>query len=143
MSAEIVLFIRIVITASIYLFLALTLWALWQTTFPQLKKKDEMIPKITLINMADSTPQTFSIPEIYIGRDELANFKILDESASNLHARIFWKENNFWIEDLNSTNGTFIDEEKVIAPMQIYEGDRIHCGNAEIKIQTKVNQDNN
>jgi len=134
MSAEVVLIIRLLITIFIYVFLALTLRSLWQTTFPGQNQRKEIFSEITLTNAEKNESHTFSSPEIYIGRDENANFRIVDEAASNLHARIFLKENQWWIEDLNSTNGTLLNQEKLVAPELIASDDDIQCGETLIRI---------
>ena len=134
MSAEIVLVIRLLITIFIYIFLTLTLRSLWQTTFPDQKRNKEIPSELTLTNIENNESHSFSSPEIYIGRDKNANFKIVDEAASNLHARIFFKENQWWIEDLNSTNGTLLNQEKLVAPEIIASDDYIQCGETRIRI---------
>lgn len=91
-------------------------------------------PALNLINISANSERTFALPEIYIGRDQNATCQIADESASNLHARIFWKKREWWIEDLNSTNGTFVNNDKLVSPIILYEGDRIRCGNTELEI---------
>jgi pSer/pThr/pTyr-binding forkhead associated (FHA) protein len=51
-----------------------------------------------------------------------------DEFASSVHARIFHNENDLWLEDLGSKNGTFINGERVIEPVRIRRGDRLTVG---------------
>ena len=46
-----------------------------------------------------------------IGKSEAANLQIQKDTISNYHAKISYGENEYYIEDLNSTNGTFVNEE--------------------------------
>ena len=135
MSAEIVLFIRLLTTILTYLFLAASLFILWKSTFVSKNKPEQEFPTLKLSNMSDNSSKLFSSPEIYIGRDENANFIVDDDSVSNIHNRIFWKEQAFWIEDLNSTNGTILNDEKLVSPVALYSGDIIKCGTIEIEVE--------
>jgi pSer/pThr/pTyr-binding forkhead associated (FHA) protein len=98
-------------------------------------KPEQEFPTLKLSNMFDNSSKLFSSPEIYIGRDGNANFIVNDDSVSNIHNRIFWKEHAFWIEDLNSTNGTFLNDEKLVSPVTLYSGDIIKCGTIEIEVE--------
>lgn len=57
----------------------------------------------------------YMIPEdgLIIGRSADANFVLEDEWISRKHCRVFWKEGEVWVEDLGSTNGTFLDGSEV------------------------------
>jgi len=127
MSAQIVLVIRMFVAIVIYVFLALSLFTLWRTTFPPQKQKEGFEIQINI--MGTDKIKKFSVPEIYIGRDDRATFQLTDQSVSNMHARIYMKERRWWIEDLASTNGTFINEVKIVEPSRIYHEDQIKCGN--------------
>ena len=138
MSAEIVLIIRLLTTLLTYLFLATSLFILWKSTFAPKKKPEQDLPTIKLFNIAANSSKQFSSPEIYIGRDSNANFIVDDNSVSNIHNRIFWKEHAFWIEDLNSTNGTFLNDEKLVSPVALFSGDIIKCGTIEIEVEIEL-----
>ncbi len=141
MSAEIVLVIRIILVILLYSFLGLTLLTLWRTTFSPSKQDEMDAIKINVINNNDNQSRTFVSPEIYLGRDENASFQLMDQSASNLHARIFLKKLHWWVEDLNSTNGTYINDEKISAPTRIFDQDVIKCGTTELRVEYKLKED--
>ena len=48
---------------------------------------------------------------LQVGKSAAADVKIDKETISQLHARIWPEGNSFYIEDLNSTNGTFVNDE--------------------------------
>ncbi|MEZ0393888.1 MAG: FHA domain-containing protein [Desulfurococcaceae archaeon] len=48
-----------------------------------------------------------------IGRDLSNDVVVLDPYASRQHARIFVKDDEWFVEDLGSTNGTYLDEERL------------------------------
>ncbi len=60
--------------------------------------------------------------EITIGRNMKNDLQIDNLAVSNFHARIERSEDRYFIEDLNSTNGTYINEEK-IARCELQDGD--------------------
>jgi diguanylate cyclase (GGDEF)-like protein len=66
--------------------------------------------------------------EAVIGRSPEASIALADGSLSRLHARITRRGDAFLIEDLGSTNGTFIDGERVEGRCELQDGCRIHLG---------------
>ncbi len=66
--------------------------------------------------------------ELVFGRDEAASGKLLDDGLSRRHARVFRKDGVTFVEDLGSTNGTFVGEERISAARQLADGDRIGLG---------------
>jgi len=65
--------------------------------------------------------------EITIGRNDQNDLQIDNLAVSNFHARIVRSEDNYFIEDLNSTNGTYLDEEK-ITKCELQDGDTASIG---------------
>lgn len=63
-----------------------------------------------------------------LGRAENSDVKILDDYTSSKHALIFYRNNQFWLEDLDSLNGTFLNDAKVTATTAIVDGDSIRVG---------------
>ena len=134
MSAQIVLLIRILIAVFIYGFLGIAIYTLWKITFPSTGKNKEPLPEITFTDNQTDQSISFTENEIYIGRDKNVNYSIIDDAASNLHARVFLKNKQWWIEDLNSTNGTFLNEEKLVSPSRLFTDDHVQCGKTKINI---------
>jgi pSer/pThr/pTyr-binding forkhead associated (FHA) protein len=65
--------------------------------------------------------------EITIGRDMENDLQIDNLAVSSFHARIERSQDKYFIEDLNSTNGTYIDEEK-ITKCELQDGDTAGIG---------------
>jgi len=64
-----------------------------------------------------------------IGRGRHCSLRIPDERLSRYHAIVEYRQNQgFYLIDLNSTNGTFLNQEPVIEPMLLQDGDRIRLG---------------
>ena len=70
--------------------------------------------------------------ENVLGRDPEAAVWIDLDSVSRRHARIVVREETATLEDLGSKNGTFVDGRKVVAPLQLSNGDRIKIGAASL-----------
>jgi hypothetical protein len=65
---------------------------------------------------------------VMIGRSNEADLVIDDPFASDFHARVGPVEGGFRVQDLGSTNGTFVNGERMTAPVTIGPGDRIQIG---------------
>jgi two-component system cell cycle response regulator len=68
-----------------------------------------------------------------IGRSEQAHVTLVDEGASRSHARILCKDGHYELEDLGSTNGSFIDGQRVGGRVALIDGARIQIGNTLLR----------
>jgi len=88
--------------------------------------------ELVVVESSVSEPKpgdTFSFDrETLIGRGERSDIVITGSFASARHARIYFKEGQYWLEDLMSTNGTFLNEIQVRQPIVLANGDRIRIG---------------
>ncbi len=67
-----------------------------------------------------------------IGRDEDCQIPIDDNFMSHRHSRIFKEKDGYYIEDLDSTNGTFLNGNKLGEDaVELLDGDRICIGQLE------------
>ncbi len=68
--------------------------------------------------------------EITVGRADTCTIGMPDDTfVSQLHARLFRRDGGVFIEDLGSTNGTFLNGRRITAPEQVAKGDRVQIGN--------------
>ena len=76
--------------------------------------------------------------KILIGRSEESNIRIgYDDFCSRKHALIYWENATYFIEDLNSTNGTIINGERISGKAELHDGDIIGLGETELLIGVK------
>lgn len=74
--------------------------------------------------------------EITIGRAPGCHVALTDDAyVSQLHARVFARDGRFFIEDLGSTNGTFLNRKKVTGPVALRRGDRVQVGRTVLEVQ--------
>ncbi|KYF88551.1 hypothetical protein BE17_22695 [Sorangium cellulosum] len=71
--------------------------------------------------------------EIIVGRSMELDMVLVEDMVSRRHARITCTDQKLWIEDLRSTNGTFVNGEK-IEKKTLKEGDRVLIGTSILKV---------
>ena len=69
-----------------------------------------------------------------IGRAMECDLRLEDTYVSQEHARIFGKNGSWFVEDLGSTNGTFVNEQRLAAPAMLTSGDRIRVGTTILEL---------
>ena len=72
-----------------------------------------------------------------IGRSGDADVQIEDRYASGLHARVFNRSGRFYIEDLNSTNGTLLNDATLNGEAELADGDVIRIGDTEFRFEPR------
>jgi predicted component of type VI protein secretion system len=86
---------------------------------------------VQLVMRAGPTPgKTYPIEksEIFVGRDVANEVLINDAEVSRRHARISIQAGNYVIEDLGSTNGTFVNGQRLAGPRVLRVGDTVMFG---------------
>lgn len=74
--------------------------------------------------------------EVYIGRDISNDVVINDAEISRKHARLVLQSGQYLVEDLGSTNGTFVNRVRLTGPQVLRAGDIIHVGeNVSLEFQ--------
>lgn len=75
-------------------------------------------------------------PVSVIGRSTEAEVSLNDTFLSNEHARLELRDGVWSLEDLNSTNGTFLNGFEVRAGTEVHGGDVVRVGRVELKLVT-------
>jgi len=88
---------------------------------PALREGDEQV--------LDSAPLT-------LGRDEQSDLPLdRDEYVSVQHARVESRQDGVWIQDLGSTNGTFVNGDRLTKPRLLKPGDVIRVGQTDLRFE--------
>jgi pSer/pThr/pTyr-binding forkhead associated (FHA) protein len=142
MIATAVLTLRIVMAIALYSFLGWTLLTLWR----ELKQQADQLaaqktPGITIddrLGLGRQNQNRFTQTEIVIGRDKNCDISVADEAVSAHHARVTFHHGQWWLEDLGSTNGTFLNREKLNIPAVLITGDEFKCGDTLFNIRIDI-----
>lgn len=133
MTAILVLILRFALAIALYTFLGWILSILWQEVKQQgellASQKKPVIKVLAQLESGKEVQQRYSQTEVTIGRDPNCDFPILDEAISAQHARVSFHHSQWWLEDLNSTNGTFMGKSRVTVPVVLIASDQFKCGN--------------
>ncbi|HSZ13043.1 MAG TPA: FHA domain-containing protein [Solirubrobacteraceae bacterium] len=73
--------------------------------------------------------------DLVLGRGDHAEIRLEDPFASSRHARVYEQGNIVVIEDLGSTNGTYLNEELLQTPRPLHPGDRVRIGDSEFTFE--------
>ena len=139
MIATVVLALRLALAITLYAFLGWAFYTLLQELRLQGNKlsvqKKLGISFYIKIEEGRESVRHFSQPEIMLGRDTNCDLSVMDDALSAHHARVTFHHGQWWLEDLNSTNGTFLNREKLITAAVVITGDEFKCGNTVFSIR--------
>jgi FHA domain len=89
---------------------------------------DDQHPQLVV----ESTGMAYDIGDgAVLGRGDGAEIRLEDTFASSQHARLSRQGSVMVIEDLGSTNGTYLNDELLGGPQPLHPGDRIRIGDSE------------
>lgn len=143
MSAFIVLILRILLVVLLYLFIGWAIYTIYRDLRVAVEKTaTRRIPPIILTQENELVGETFDRAEIIIGRDPNCELPLADEMISSRHARLSYHHNQWWVEDSQSTNGTYLNEERVFIATVLVEGDELRFGNTHISVSFHTRQGN-
>ncbi|MBG0783972.1 MAG: FHA domain-containing protein [Anaerolineaceae bacterium] len=137
MNPILVLVLRVLLLLLAYTFVG---W-LAHSMFTDLRKSSGKsgpvsFPLITLTSELDeaSNPRQFSNSQLTIGRDPVNDFPIDHPTISLRHCRLSFHNKQWWVEDLDSTNGSFLNDSQIDSPTVLTDGDELRLGEIYIKI---------
>lgn len=83
-----------------------------------------------VIHLGSQPEQTFPLSKeiTNLGREVVNEIVINDPEVSRRHARISARQGGYVVEDMGSTNGTFLNGRRVTSPTPLYQGDKIELG---------------
>lgn len=100
------------------------------------RRNSQTEPKHLVItggNLLGTTMPLGAAP-IVIGRSPACTLVVDDSYTSAQHARLYNEDGQWWIEDLHSTNGCFVDGERIGAPRPIGPGNQVRIGQTTLEI---------
>ena len=70
-----------------------------------------------------------------IGRADRCAIRLGDTYVSQVHARLYGENGSWYVEDLGSTNGTFLNDHKVDRPLEVHAGDVVKLGKTLLELR--------
>lgn len=143
MSGSIILALRLILAFALFGFLGWALVSLWR----DVRRQGVVLTnrRVTAINLTihhgDAAPsvKNFTQPEITLGRDPGCDIPLFDDTVSTRHAQLTYHHNQWWVEDLLSTNGTTLNQIAVTMPTVLTAGDEIQCGDTRLTVNLSTN----
>lgn len=139
MTGTIVLVLRLLLAISLYSFLGIALWTMWQEL--RLAGNQAARPRVPPLRLEIRARRRapvvrgFNQSEIVLGRDPLADVPLADTSVSARHALLSFHDGQWWLSDLGSKNGTRLNQEGLIGPTVLTNGDEIKCGQTRLLVE--------
>jgi pSer/pThr/pTyr-binding forkhead associated (FHA) protein len=103
---------------------------------PKGRKSRGTPTELVAVEPADQVGRRYPLgDEITVGRAAGCQVTVDDTYVSQLHARVFTRDGQLFVEDLGSTNGTYLNRVKVAGPMVMQKGDRLQIGNTVLEVR--------
>ena len=100
------------------------------------RRSDQPTRPYRLKMIDPATSQVFPLgEEVTIGRAPGCSVPLADDTyVSQLHARIYIRDGKPFVEDLGSTNGTFLNRDRLSKTMPLHRGDKLQIGQTVLEI---------
>lgn len=138
MSAVVVLILRILIAVLLYAFAGYAFFLLWKT----MRKSTDThpgsgIPSLGLLPLegSDMEARYFDVEEVLVGREKGCQLCLTDDTVSARHAKLSYHNKQWWVEDLGSTNGTYINKMPVTTPTVLVKADMLAFGKVGLVVE--------
>ncbi len=91
---------------------------------------------LVVVNAGKASGQTvpIKIAQFVIGRDPQCNLRPASAMISKKHCAVLVKEGKVFLHDFNSTNGTFLNDERVTGEVPLKDGDMVKVGPLTFKV---------
>ena len=155
MDEQLLTILKLCLLALLYLFFFRVLRAVWaEVRGPQVvaagpsrqvarqanreaKRAQRTAPPVQLAIVEPAAQKGRGFPlaeELTVGRAAGCGVTLDDTFASQIHARVFAQAGTFYVEDLGSTNGTYLNRQQVHGPQAMKRGDRLQVGNTVLEL---------
>lgn len=144
MSAWLFLLLRLALTVVLYTFVGVALWVIWRDLQGRKPVASASLLHLEILQAGESIRRRFAVPEISIGRAPQNTCRLDSPTVSARHARLFFRQGHWWLEDLGSTNGTYLNAERLEKATIVVEGDKIRCGEIALHVlgSDELSEDN-
>jgi pSer/pThr/pTyr-binding forkhead associated (FHA) protein len=104
---------------------------------PKRQRRGGRLPSSLTVTEGPLTGTSLRLREsgTLIGRNPECALVLDDDFASGRHARIFEREGSWYVEDLGSTNGTFLGSQRLTAPVAVEAGTVLRIGKTVVELR--------
>ena len=104
---------------------------------PKKTRRTRGEPRILMITQGSQAGQSAELADgvILIGRGADAQLNLDDDYVSTRHARVVSGENGIYLEDLGSTNGSYVNGQRITGPTTITLSDTVRIGRTTMKLE--------
>jgi hypothetical protein len=155
MTDQLLTVLKFALLALIYVFFGRVLWAVWSQvrtprpavgiapTAAQPKtnrragRAERKMAKMVVLEPKERRGERFFIAaELVVGRGPECALSFPEDSfLSTVNTRLYPSGDSIWVEDLNSTNGTFVNGQRVNGARELRRGDRVQAGHTVVELQ--------
>jgi pSer/pThr/pTyr-binding forkhead associated (FHA) protein len=151
MTDQLLTALKILLLALIYLFFARVLWAVWSEVRTPVavaqgtgkgRAKKKSTPKgasvFVVIEPKQHRGRTYTLSNaLAIGRLDDNDIIVEDDTfISSHHARLEIRPEGVWVVDLQSTNGSFVNGQRLTGERSVRKGDRIQVGSTVLEMRS-------
>lgn len=98
---------------------------------------DRPVPlRLKVVDPPQRRGRTYDLgEEVTLGRAPGCAVPLEDDTfTSSVHARVYYRAGQLWLEDLGSTNGTWLNDERLDGPARLQRGDRVKVGSTILEV---------
>jgi pSer/pThr/pTyr-binding forkhead associated (FHA) protein len=94
-------------------------------------------PSLVVVHEPEAPkPRTVRLSgQAQIGRGDGCAIRLADTYASQVHARLYGENGAWYVEDLGSTNGTYLNDRRVAQPVEVHAGDVVKIGKTVLELR--------
>ena len=140
-TAGLILILRLGLLALLYAFLGTVVWLVWRdlrATATQASRTARPLARLVVEEGSGGElrpGESFNLlPVTAIGRDLSNTIVLADPAISSQHTLLSFRDGRWWVEDLGSRNGTYVNGARVMRPLIVSPGDLIGIGHIQMRL---------
>lgn len=133
----VLLVVRLLLAATLYAFVGWAFWLIWKDLRQLARQMDApSLPAMSLARLDEAQEEVFRFTraEVIIGRERGCDCRLADKTISARHARLTYHHSQWWVEDLGSKNGTYLNQERITQGVVLTAGDELRCGQVVLRV---------
>ena len=142
--------LRLLLAILLYGFLGAVVFVLWRDLRQATTRREAVRPSGQLVVLgteaeAETEEDGLAVGTVFplqllnsIGRSPSNTILVPDTYASAQHTLMTWREGQWWVEDLDSRNGTLLNGVRITGPTVVSAGDVIGVGRTRLKLETET-----